>query len=345
MISRKVHIIGQGLAGTVLALQLLERGVEVYIKDKGLQFGSSALAAGLWNPVGYKNLHSIWNAHALLAEMQRFYLRAESILQSNFFHPKYLLRIFPDTLSVNEWDERSVRDDLRDLIESNQRFGKLSEVHNPHGYGVVSSAGWLDVGRFLQASRAYFLANGLLEESNAADFPADQTTVWCTGVASLNHPLWKHSKLIPNKGELLTLQMNLQGPDVIYSFGRFLFRRTDGLWKYGASYSHLDSVAAPTAQMRSELVQDLRDFTTCEFEVADHQFGFRPTTPDRRPLIGVHPEYPSNMLFNGLGSRGVMLAPWCAAQIVSYLLDNKPIQRELDWTRFRRNESNSRAAD
>ena len=47
-------IVGQGIAGTLLAHDLLEKGHSVYIIDKPMIASASKVAAGLINPVGMK---------------------------------------------------------------------------------------------------------------------------------------------------------------------------------------------------------------------------------------------------------------------------------------------------
>jgi hypothetical protein len=49
------------------------------------------------------------------------------------------------------------------------------------------------------------------------------------------------------------------------------------------------------------------------------QAGIRPSVRDRRPLIGIHPEFPNVSIFNGLGTKGVTLAPFFAKELVEHL--------------------------
>jgi glycine/D-amino acid oxidase-like deaminating enzyme len=38
-------------------------------------------------------------------------------------------------------------------------------------------------------------------------------------------------------------------------------------------------------------------------------------------------------VLNGLGSRGVLLAPWCAAHLADHLFNGAPIDTEVAWDR------------
>jgi glycine/D-amino acid oxidase-like deaminating enzyme len=67
--------------------------------------------------------------------------------------------------------------------------------------------------------------------------------------------------------------------------------------------------------------------TSLPAEIVDHQAGVRPASRDRRPILGQN-------ILNGLGSRGVLLAPWCATHLVDHLLAGRPIDPEVNASRF-----------
>ena len=70
-------IIGQGLAGTTLALRFLERNVPFRIIDNGHESSSSMVAAGLWNPIVFRRVNKTWMADESLEELEDFYPRWE----------------------------------------------------------------------------------------------------------------------------------------------------------------------------------------------------------------------------------------------------------------------------
>ena len=51
---------------------------------------------------------------------------------------------------------------------------------------------------------------------------------------------------------------------------------------------------------------------------------------DRRPLVGVHPEHQNLYILNGLGTRGVMIAPTEAENLYNYIEDNQSLDLESD---------------
>ena len=70
------------------------------------------------------------------------------------------------------------------------------------------------------------------------------------------------------------------------------------------------------------------------FEVVEHKAAIRPTVKDRRPFIGFHPEYSSIGIFNGMGTKGISLAPFFANHFTEHLLHQKPLMKEVDIKRF-----------
>jgi glycine/D-amino acid oxidase-like deaminating enzyme len=59
--------------------------------------------------------------------------------------------------------------------------------------------------------------------------------------------------------------------------------------------------------------------------------GVRPASRDRRPILGI--TGPRQAVFNGLGSRGVLLAPWSAAHLADHLFAGAALDPEVDLDR------------
>ena len=78
----------------------------------------------------------------------------------------------------------------------------------------------------------------------------------------------------------------------------------------------------------------LNTIISCDFEVVDHVAGIRPTVKDRRPLVGVHSIYSKLFVLNGLGTRGVMIAPYVAQALYNSIEHHMPLDKEIDIKRF-----------
>ena len=72
-------VVGQGLAGSAVALQLLKRNRKILVIDRLNPNSSSRVAAGLFNPVTGRNLVKTWMADELFSSLHAFYREADVV--------------------------------------------------------------------------------------------------------------------------------------------------------------------------------------------------------------------------------------------------------------------------
>ena len=82
------------------------------------------------------------------------------------------------------------------------------------------------------------------------------------------------------------------------------------------------------------MIERIQEIISCDFKIVEHFAGIRPTVKDRRPLLGTHPKYNSIHILNGLGTRGVMLAPAMAMQLYHHIESNKTLDKTIDISRY-----------
>ena len=93
-------------------------------------------------------------------------------------------------------------------------------------------------------------------------------------------------------------------------------------------------INVPTEDGKSELIDRLKEIISCDYEIIAHQAGVRPTVKDRKALIGTHPNYPNLHILNGLGTRGVMLAPTMALHLFNSIENGFVLDKNIDIKRF-----------
>ncbi len=131
-------------------------------------------------------------------------------------------------------------------------------------------------------------------------------------------------------------------PDKIYNQQFLLFPTEEkNIFRLGATYEWHDLDEIPTQKATEELIERAKKALDIEFEVLDAQAAIRPNVADRRPVVGRHPEIETIYLFNGMGSKGVMLAPFFAKQLVEHIYDGKGITPEVNLMRFKKRYANS----
>jgi glycine/D-amino acid oxidase-like deaminating enzyme len=106
-------------------------------------------------------------------------------------------------------------------------------------------------------------------------------------------------------------------------------------WKVGSTYYFHDREDGITEVARRDLQDRIAGLIKTGFEIVDQQWGFRPTTPDRRPILGRHPEFERLVVFNGLGTKGVTLAPYFSEVLIHWLEKGGQLHKEVDIERFK----------
>lgn len=345
-------LVGQGIAGTVLAHTLLNEGKTVLIIDEGLERSASTIAAGLYNPVVFKRLVKSWMVDELIPFMDTFYTEAEQQLEQQFYYKKQIIKLFADPAEKEFWLKKADGEVGSYLSKTIQDHFLNELIENPFGAAEVKSAGNLDTSLFLKASHDYFLKKNCLrkEKFNYGDLSISEQGVsyhnqdadkliFCEGYQAVHNPYFEWLPFKLTKGELLTIKLTgntIIPQDKVINKGVFILPVGPNRYKVGATYEWQDLTEQPTEKGKQELIDKLQKVIRVPFEVIDHQAGVRPTVLDRRPLIGLHPEYKTVGIFNGMGTKGVMLAPYFAKQFYLFLHKGKPLPEEADSDRFRK---------
>ena len=160
----KYIVVGQGLAGTILAQTLLQEGNSVLIIDDLSLSKASRIAAGLYNPVVFKRLVKSWMADELIPAMDEFYKASEKLLNIKCYYKKQIVKIFSDENEKEFWLKKS--EEVGNYLSKTIDVEFLKDIiDNSFGVSEVVNAGNLDTTTFLAAFRNYFKKNEcLLEE-------------------------------------------------------------------------------------------------------------------------------------------------------------------------------------
>ena len=97
-------IVGQGLAGTLLAHKLIEEKKRVLIINTNLPAMSSKVAAGIINPVAVKRCIKSWSIDLFLPYAIQYYKQLEQKLSSNFLKLSPIYRLFSSLENRKIWE-------------------------------------------------------------------------------------------------------------------------------------------------------------------------------------------------------------------------------------------------
>lgn len=340
-------IVGQGLAGSILAISLIKSGFKVCVIDEPKLSLSSRVAAGIWNPVVFKRLTKSWLADELVPELMDFYTWFEQETSSVLIQHRHIIKSFTEEQEKNLWLKKAQSEN--EFLDK-QTYENLSVTAQQSiiSYSKVLRAGNLDVIQFLEQAKKYIQAKGhFIEEQFDFDqlkktdstihyqSVSSKNIVFCEGHLISQNPFFYWIPMKPAKGEVLTIQCEgLQLEHDILNKGIFIMPLGNYTYKVGATYEWENLNDIPTEKRKSELQQKLDAVIQISYLIIKHEAGVRPSVIDRRPVVGKHPEQNNYFVFNGFGTKAVMLAPYFAKQFVEQIKHFSPIHPEVDIQRF-----------
>ncbi|NAS12852.1 NAD(P)/FAD-dependent oxidoreductase [Poritiphilus flavus] len=339
-------IVGLGLAGVSICetLELHQKSFKV-ISDGSQK--SSEVAAGLYNPVILKRFTGAWEGPRQLELAKPFYRNIERKLGIKLDHELAILRRFASVEEQNLWFEAADRPGLKPYMSTEIIPNSNPHIDAPFGFGKLLHTGRVDTALLLR-SYTYYLESQYKLFKDTFDFTQlqidkDSVTykkvvakklILAMGYGLKSDPFFNYLPLNGTKGELLTIEApDLEIAEIVKS-GVFCIPLGRKMFRIGATYKWKDKTNTPTEEARAELLEKLNTFLKCPYKVIDHVAGIRPTVTDRRPLVGRHPKFDNLFMLNGLGSRGVLIAPYAAKQLFEYIEEGKPLNAAMDISRF-----------
>lgn len=219
-------------------------------------------------------------------------------------------------------------------------------LHQPHGAGIIKGAN-VQLNHLLPAWREWLLRRDMLREerfdisilelkegSVLYKGVSARAVIFCEGVESPANPYFAGLRFLPNKGEVLLVEIpELITTDIIKKSITLVPQNGHTYWA-GATFSWDYADALPGAAARASLESSLQQLLYVPYTVKDHIAAVRPSGMDRRPFVGMHPRFPQLGIFNGMGSKGCSLAPWAAGRFCRYLLQGEPLRPEIDIKRY-----------
>lgn len=335
-------IVGLGLAGAALAVQLIRRGKSVVVFDPVEGNRASRVAAGLFNPVTGKLMVKTWKADTLFPALLEFYSDVSRMTGKNFLHQKPIFIPFLSAEEQNNWMVRD-KDEFIESVSAQSTFGKY--VHDSFGGVLLRQSGFIDTNLYLDSVIELLCATESFtkEKFSVEELTIDEDTiryrdveatqiVFCDGLLASGNPLIRWLPLIPLKGETLDIRVDL--PDnVIFNRGVYLVPIGDQMFKVGATYDKWISHDI-SEKGRQQVEENLRRILKPDFQVTHQNWGIRPTTPDRRPILGQHPAMRNVFIFNGLGTKGVSQSPWLAGVLADHISSGAQIEKDVNITRY-----------
>lgn len=340
-------IVGQGIAGTLLAYFLLQKKHPFKVVDVPLSGSTSNIAAGVINPITGRRMVKSWKFDELSSFAKTTYLNIGQFLGVDLFREMNILRALPTTFDENEWDRRSAFPENRLFFNKTVDLGNYEDKIPDIAYGEIKGSAKVDLPLLIQKFRAYLISNNhILEEKfsfEKLEFNSDSTfykgvnfdkIIFCEGFLAVNNPFFNYLPFSLSKGELLLVRMKGFQVDKMLKNKIYIVPVKDDIFWIGSTNSFDYQEIAPSPSQKDFLKNTLSEILDLPFEILSHQAGIRPTVVDKRPFLGLHPKFNSLAIFNGLGTKGSSLGPLFANQMVDFLLGLNKLDPRVDINRF-----------
>jgi thiazole synthase len=351
-----VLIIGGGVIGLAIALELRLRGLTVTVLSREFAEAASQAAAGMLAP-GAEQLSS--------GPMLELCLRSRKL------YPEWIQKLEQLTgQDTGYWDCGILAPVYVALESSAPALGSprcwldCASIHQ-HQPGLSSEVvgGWWypEDGQVENRALALSLRSAgqllginLQEGVAATEIETDRGQVVRVRSSHGDHQAghyilatgaWSEALLPipvhPKKGQMLAVQTPAREPlllqTVLYGSEIYIVPRRDGRIVIGATSEDVGFTPENTpAGVQSLLARAMRLFPRLQnLPLQELWWGFRPSTADELPILGASP-YANLTLATGHYRNGILLTPITAALIADRILNqsNDPLLNAFHWSRF-----------
>jgi glycine oxidase ThiO len=342
----EVIVIGGGIIGLSIALELRWRGFQVIVLTQDYQTAAANAAAGMLAPQAEeiapgallnlctysRSLYADWTAKLTMTTgLETGYW------ECGILAPRYVRPVDSQLTwyTREELVSHLPTDNLAAEVVGGYWFETDGQVDNRALYKslqvAAASAGVrVETGVTITAQDLQDLSQGV------AGLMADRY-ILATGA-------WSQELLpvpvVPRKGQLIALQVppgeDLPLNTVLFGTEIYIVPRRDGRIVIGATSEDVGFAAGNTSEGIAGLFD--RAIRLCpalaKYPVVEQWWGFRPATPDELPILGYGAD-PRLILATGHYRNGILLAP-ATAQIIADLLCDKlhPLLSDCDYRRF-----------
>lgn len=338
-------IVGQGIAGSLLAWTLIQHNKKILVIDDWQPNSSSNIAAGIINPITGRKMVKSWMIDEVFPFAKKTYKSIEEILGTNFFFEKNIYKVFTSDLDIAIWNKKKEENEyenyLGDIITINNK-----EINAPFQIGIIKQAAWMDVPLFIKHFRQYLQSiNSLFEHKfnyeklaisktvSYIDFEADNI-IFCEGFKAINNPYFINIPFTLAKGEQILIHSTTLKSDKLWNKNIFIIPKNNDNYSVGSTFIWNDLTETVTQNGIAELKEKINKLITVPFEIIEQKAAIRPTMKDRRPILGNHFKYKNLWIFNGLGTKGVSLVPYFSNYLFHCIENKLEIMKEVSFNRF-----------
>ncbi len=344
-------IVGGGIAGLSLAHYLEKEQEDFIIVNQNLPGAATKVSAGIINPVTGQRFVFSWKYEELKSEFLLFYHALEEKFNQKFIDEIQQIQVLESADEQNAWLARSA-DPLYKPYFSEDVADVSSHFYLSHKSltAVLKSLYLIRTDSLLTQLERYFIQAGKYE-CTAFDYSdlvrnkfqlswkgieIRKAIVFAEGFRIASNPFFNWLPVVPLKGECLHVEI----PDLNHFHSIFKSDYAlvplleENVFWCGSNFYLQETELNVTENEKRNQLEFIQKNLRHPFQLKGHFFGIRPASRDRRPIIGAHPSDPRLIVFNGLGTKGLSLAPYCSQFLLNWLVREQPIPSDLGIHRF-----------
>jgi len=354
-------IIGAGLSGLSIADSLQEKGCDVILLDKkGLGAGASGIPIGMADPAASRNANLYWESencyNTTLANLrklephsnQKFY-EITGVLRPGIARDRgiSLERSFHRQDWPEGWCEWKDEAEIKAMSP---------EVHCVYGGLWHPNSIAVAIPEYLKAYQIFLKKRQIpliVEEeytlrplNNIWEIYGEDISIkanqiiYATGAETIKSVYWKELPIEPVKGQVAMFKTSDPLPFSFSLSGNgYIGRIKDDTFIVGSTYEHDFTHIEPDGYgrkyLRRKLKQSLPGIAP-DAELIGQWAEVRASTPNRLPILGTHRNYKNIHIITGMGSKGLLYSKYTSNLLANYLVDGKPLKREIDVERIYR---------
>ena len=334
-------IVGQGLAGTILAHTLLTRGYKVLVIDNNHHGSSSKVAAGIINPITGPRLKKNNDFELYYSKAQSYYPKLEYHIKENVFNNIEQIKLIKTEEQFAYFQERCEDPSYQKFIKLAEPICDLFKAQ-PFPQVHISNSAVIHTNALLSASQKWlnsidsYLADNI--DYQQLEFSTDtvrykdhqaKEIIFCEGYQATHNPWLKHLPFKLAKGEILTVDATeYKLNDTMLNWDKWLVPFGNSA-KLGSNFEWENLTLTTSNKIKTALLNSIHEHTHLQAKIISHEVGIRPSSKYRIPFIGSLPKQNNAYCFNGFGSKGCLLIPYYAELLVDHLTMQSPLPQEL----------------
>ena len=283
----------------------------------------------------FRRLTLSWRANEFIPVAEKFYSRIEKVLQQKFFYKKAILKLISSTDELNFWKQKQNEAELADYISLEKPDEVISaQLKSILAVGKINHSAYLNIPplqcewkKFLLEKKSFrneqFKFEELVVNENYVEWKGEKfdRVIFCEGISAAQNPYLPEIPFQLSKGEMLLIESDKLSQEFILNKEIYILPIGGNRFKAGSTYNWNFENGEASDEGKNYLAGELEKILAVDFKIISHTAAIRPTVKERRPIIGfvknktiVNEKSPLAVL-NGLGTKGVMLAPFFAQQL------------------------------